>query len=94
MTVKYYLVSLLAVRLYRKQLEHAQSTSAQLGVGVAVFQALSNLAINGVVFAVVSHGGLLLATDRISPGNLMAFLVATQTIQRSAMQAASTIRDH
>lgn len=50
---------------------------------MAVFQALSNLAINGVVLAVVGHGGLLLATDQISPGNLMAFLVATQTIQRS-----------
>ena len=37
----------------------------------------------GVVLAVVSHGGLLLATNHITPGNLMSFLVATQTIQRS-----------
>ena len=70
-------------RLYQQKLESARSATTWLGVGVAVFQALSNLAINGVVLAVVGHGGLLLATDQISPGNLMAFLVATQTIQRS-----------
>lgn len=70
-------------RLYQQKLECARSATTWLGVGVAVFQALSNLAINGVILAVVGHGGLLLATDQISPGNLMAFLVATQTIQRS-----------
>ena len=69
--------------MYGKQLENAQTTSTWLGVGIAGFQAMSNLAINGVVFVVVSHGGLLLATNNISPGNLMAFLVSTQTIQRS-----------
>ena len=37
----------------------------------------------GVVLAVVSHGGLLLATNQITPGSLMSFLVATQTVQRS-----------
>ena len=36
----------------------------------------------GVVLAVVSHGGLLLATNQITPGSLMSFLIATQTIQR------------
>ena len=42
----------------------------------------------GVVLAVVSHGGLLLATNQITPGSLMSFLVATQTIQRSAAQVS------
>lgn len=36
----------------------------------------------GVVLGVVCHGGLLLTTDQLSAGQLMAFLVATQTIQR------------
>lgn len=71
-------------RLYRQELEKACHVSTWLGVGVAVFQGLSNLAINGVVLVVVGHGGLLLASNQISPGSLMAFLVATQTIQRSA----------
>lgn len=36
----------------------------------------------GVVLGVVSHGGLLLVSNQLSSGELMAFLVATQTIQR------------
>jgi hypothetical protein len=36
----------------------------------------------GVVLGVVCHGGLLLTTDQLTGGQLMAFLVATQTIQR------------
>lgn len=70
-------------RLYQSELRKAQQASSKLGVGVAIFQALSNLAINGVVLVVVGHGGLLLVTNQVTPGNLMAFLVATQTIQRS-----------
>ena len=83
----------------------------KLGNGIALFQALSNIAINGmcmciyhyhiitthcvcvcvcvyvyvyagVVLGVVCHGGLLLTTDQLTAGQLMAFLVATQTIQR------------
>ena len=37
----------------------------------------------GLVLAVLSHGGLLLASSEINPGSLMSFLIATQTIQRS-----------
>ena len=36
----------------------------------------------GIVLGVVSYGGVLLATNQVSPGDLMSFLVATQTIQR------------
>ena len=38
---------------------------------------------SGLVLLVISHGGLLLATNQITPGSVMSFLVATQTIQRS-----------
>ena len=36
-----------------------------------------------MVLLTISQGGFLLATNQISPGSLMSFLVATQTIQRS-----------
>ena len=36
----------------------------------------------GVVLAVVSHGGLLLATKRMTPGDLVSFLATAQIIQR------------
>ena len=37
----------------------------------------------GVALVVLSYGGLLLANNQITPGSLMSFLIATQTIQRS-----------
>lgn len=80
---------ILICRMYNRELERASTAATWLGVGVAAFQGLSNLAINGVVLVVVGHGGLLLASNQVSPGNLMAFLVATQTIQRSARGHAS-----
>lgn len=53
-----------------------------LGVGVGLFQGLSNLAINGLALVVLYYGGSLLAAKEMEPGDLMSFLVATQTIQR------------
>jgi ATP-binding cassette subfamily B (MDR/TAP) protein 8 len=70
------------VVLYSRELQIAQWYNERLGMGIAAFQSLSNIAINGLVLVVVSHGGILLARNQISPGNLMSFLVATQTIQR------------
>jgi len=49
---------------------------------VGVFQGMANLAINGVALIVLYNGGSLLATGEIEPGDLMSFLVATQTTQR------------
>ena len=39
-----------------------------------------------MILIVLSHGGMLLASNQITPGSLMSFLVATQTIQRSLGQ--------
>ena len=41
---------------------------------------------NGIVLGIVGLGGSLLSSGQIKPGDLMAFLVATQTIQRSLAQ--------
>ncbi|CAI8023602.1 Mitochondrial potassium channel ATP-binding subunit [Geodia barretti] len=71
------------VDLYSRDLRTSQSYNERLGFGIAAFQALSNIAVNGVALVVLSYGGLLLANNQISPGNLMSFLIATQTIQRS-----------
>ena len=42
--------------------------------------------LNGIVLGTVGLGGSLLSSGQIKPGDLMAFLVATQTIQRSLAQ--------
>ncbi|PKK17111.1 ATP-binding cassette, sub-family B (MDR/TAP), member 8 [Columba livia] len=44
---------------------------------------LSNLALNGIVLGTIFVGGSLMAGDELSPGDLMSFLVASQTVQRS-----------
>lgn len=42
--------------------------------------------LNGIVLATLYCGGSLLASNQLSAGDLMSFLVATQTIQRSLAQ--------
>ena len=56
---------------------------------VAILVCASISLFTGIVLGVVSHGGLLLATNQITAGDLMSFLVATQTIQRYSDHAFS-----
>lgn len=53
-----------------------------LGIGIGAFQGGANFAINGLVLVVLYAGGSMLAVRELRPGDLMSFLVATQTIQR------------
>ncbi|KAL5459997.1 hypothetical protein EMCRGX_G033404 [Ephydatia muelleri] len=82
-TVRSFAMETQESKLFESELRKSCWLNEKLGVGIAVFQALSNLAINGLVLVVVSHGGILLATNQITAGDLMSFLVATQIIQRS-----------
>lgn len=84
----------------------------KLGAGIAVFQGLSNVALNceyillcqvinttlsrlvysnafmlyavntGIVLGTIFAGGTLISSNEMSPGDLMSFLVASQTVQR------------
>ena len=49
-------------------------------------QGATNLFLNGLVLSTLYYGGYLLSEDKLSAGDLMSFLVATQTIQRSLTQ--------
>lgn len=111
-------------RLFSAEVDRAGHLSEQLGLGIAAFQGLSNLALNGergprsgtsvamgwdslgqdllqmpllrvpfksqlcphptgIVLGTIFVGGSLMAGDELSPGDLMSFLVASQTVQRS-----------
>lgn len=48
-----------------------------------MFQSLTNFAFNGIVLVTLLFGGHQLLGGQMSAGNLMSFLVTTQTIQRS-----------
>uniref|UniRef100_U3K0W7 ATP binding cassette subfamily B member 8 n=1 Tax=Ficedula albicollis TaxID=59894 RepID=U3K0W7_FICAL len=69
--------------LFCAEVDRAGCLSEQLGLGIAAFQGLSNLALNGIVLGTIFVGGSLMAGDQLSPGDLMSFLVASQTVQRS-----------
>lgn len=111
-------------RLFCAEVDRAGHLSEKLGLGIAAFQGLSNLALNGewrpqsgtwgavgweflgqdllqmpllhvplksrlcphpagIVLGTIFVGGSLMAGDELSPGDLMSFLVASQTVQRS-----------
>ncbi|NXU08840.1 ABCB8 protein, partial [Pardalotus punctatus] len=69
--------------LFCAEVDRAGCLSERLGLGIAAFQGLSNLALNGIVLGTIFVGGSLMAGDELSPGDLMSFLVASQTVQRS-----------
>lgn len=51
-----------------------------------LIQGGTNLFINGIVLGTIYAGGYLVTMNQLSHGDLMAFLVAAQTIQRSLAQ--------
>ncbi|NXG14454.1 ABCB8 protein, partial [Grallaria varia] len=70
-------------QLFCAEVDRSGRLSERLGLGIAAFQGLSNLALNGIVLGTIFVGGSLMAGDELSPGDLMSFLVASQTVQRS-----------
>lgn len=62
--------------------------SQQLGTGIALFQALTNMFLNCMVLGTLYLGGHLMSSNSITAGQLMAFLVASQGVQRSLSQGS------
>jgi ATP-binding cassette subfamily B (MDR/TAP) protein 8 len=71
---------------YGKEVEKAGVLNEWLGMGIGLFQSGTVLFLNGIVLSTLYYGGYLLTTQQLTPGDLMAFLVSTQTIQRSLGQ--------
>ncbi|XP_011881722.1 PREDICTED: ATP-binding cassette sub-family B member 8, mitochondrial-like [Vollenhovia emeryi] len=72
--------------MFYTEIERSSDLYERLGVGISFFQAGTNLLLNGILLSTLYFGGQLLSTGQLSPGNLMAFLMATQTIQKSMGQ--------
>ncbi|KAM5255339.1 mitochondrial potassium channel ATP-binding subunit [Ctenodactylus gundi] len=68
---------------YGAELEQCRSKAEELGRGIALFQGLSNIAFNCMVLGTLFIGGSLVAGQQLTGGDLMSFLVASQTVQRS-----------
>ncbi|XP_048196434.1 mitochondrial potassium channel ATP-binding subunit [Perognathus longimembris pacificus] len=68
---------------YGAELEDCRCKAEELGRGIAAFQGLSNIAFNCMVLGTLFIGGSLVAGQQLTGGDLMSFLVASQTVQRS-----------
>lgn len=68
---------------YGAELEGSRCKAEELGRGIALFQGLSNVAFNCMVLGTLFVGGSLVAGQQLKGGDLMSFLVASQTVQRS-----------
>uniref|UniRef100_A0A667ZQB6 Mitochondrial potassium channel ATP-binding subunit n=1 Tax=Myripristis murdjan TaxID=586833 RepID=A0A667ZQB6_9TELE len=82
-TVKAFAMEERELQLYAYEVDKSCEMNETLGSGIAVFQGLSNIALNCIVLGTIFAGGSLMAGDEMSPGDLMSFLVASQTVQRS-----------
>ncbi|XP_045777786.1 mitochondrial potassium channel ATP-binding subunit isoform X2 [Maniola jurtina] len=73
-------------RMFAEECNAAADLSMELGLGVGMFQAGTNLFLNGMVLATMFLGGHLMSTGQMTAGDVMAFLVNAQTVQRSVAQ--------
>merc|ERR1711962_1219973 len=71
---------------YSTEVGKAQKLNEYLGMGIGLFQSGTVLFLNGIVLSTLYYGGYLLSIQELTPGDLMAFLVSTQNIQRSLGQ--------
>nr|XP_058929419.1 mitochondrial potassium channel ATP-binding subunit isoform X2 [Kogia breviceps] len=68
---------------YGAELGGSRCKAEELGRGIALFQGLSSIAFNCMVLGTLFIGGSLVAGQQLTGGDLMSFLVASQTVQRS-----------
>lgn len=82
-TVKAFAMEERELQLYAQEVDKSCEMNEALGNGIAIFQGLSNMALNCIVLGTIFAGGTLISSNEMSPGDLMSFLVASQTVQRS-----------
>ncbi|XP_034744177.1 mitochondrial potassium channel ATP-binding subunit [Etheostoma cragini] len=82
-TVKAFAMEERELQSYAYEVDKSCEMNENLGVGIAVFQGMSNIALNCIVLGTIFAGGTLMSSNEMSPGDLMSFLVASQTVQRS-----------
>nr|XP_003704861.1 PREDICTED: ATP-binding cassette sub-family B member 8, mitochondrial [Megachile rotundata] len=85
-TVKAFSAEEKEIEMFSEEVKLSSQLYEKLGFGIGLFQGGTNLFLNGILLCTLYFGGHLLSTNQLSAGDLMAFLMATQTIQRSLAQ--------
>ena len=61
----------------------SQELNSALGFGIGIYTGLTHLFINSTILGVLYGGGALMQRNMLTAGDLMTFLVSTQTVERS-----------
>ncbi|KZC13611.1 PREDICTED: ATP-binding cassette sub-family B member 8, mitochondrial [Dufourea novaeangliae] len=85
-TVKAFAAEDKEIEMFSKEVEQGCKLYEKLGLGIGLFQGGTNLFLNGILLCTLYFGGNLMSTGQLTAGDLMAFLMATQTVQRSLSQ--------
>lgn len=85
-TVRGFAMEPYELELFTEQVSLSCLLQERLGFGVGLFQAGTNLFLNGMVLGTLYFGGHLMASNVLTAGDLMSFLVSAQMIQRSLAQ--------
>ncbi|XP_078397347.1 mitochondrial potassium channel ATP-binding subunit-like isoform X2 [Cetorhinus maximus] len=89
-TVKAFAMEDLEIQFFSREVDKSSNMSQILGLGIGIFQGLSNFTLNCIVLGTICVSGLLLAKEQLRAGDMMSFLVATQTVQRSLANISTT----
>ncbi|KXS13178.1 hypothetical protein M427DRAFT_146745 [Gonapodya prolifera JEL478] len=68
---------------FEEKTRKASEANERLGFHIGIFQGLTNATLGGLVLSILYWGGQMVAAGDMSGGDLMQFLLATQTAQRS-----------
>jgi len=93
-TIKVFNAETTVSDIYLGKLEDIERSNFKFGVGLAGFQALTNFALNSIVGLTIGYGGWLLNENKLSGGNLMAFVTASQMIQKSLASLSQIAADY
>ncbi|KAJ1960512.1 hypothetical protein GGI12_003757 [Dipsacomyces acuminosporus] len=69
--------------LYKEARNEASVAHNRFGLHMGIFRGLTNMSIGTMVLTVLYNGGRLVTKGDMSPGDLMAFMIATQSAQKA-----------
>ncbi|KAJ2847754.1 hypothetical protein GGI22_005891, partial [Coemansia erecta] len=71
------------LQLYKEARNEASAASNRFGLHMGAFRGLTNTAVGAMVLVVLYNGGRLVSRGDMTPGDLMAFMLATQHAQKA-----------
>uniref|UniRef100_UPI00398EC295 mitochondrial potassium channel ATP-binding subunit n=1 Tax=Pristiophorus japonicus TaxID=55135 RepID=UPI00398EC295 len=89
-TVKAFAMEDLEIEFFSEEVDKSSNMNQILGFGIGIFQGLSNFTLNCIVLGTICISGSLMAREQLRAGDMMSFLVATQTVQRSLANISIT----